>query len=171
MQSSRRFAGSWLLTINDAHREGLDVEATICQQELTLESNSEEWEPTGNSTYPARKEPVIAPPPLDSLERAVDEVASSPAAVLASLDSSKCIRAGRRFEGTQSKHMASIGWLHVHAEIGDKVCVFHSGPLAYIVHPQDNGLYTFVGDCYLHGAMHGEALDMEDLEDQEFVLV
>lgn len=41
--------------------------------------------------------------------------------------------------------------------------------MPYVLRSQDQGRYTYVGDCYAHGLMQGEAMDA-DIEAQEFAL-
>lgn len=44
-------------------------------------------------------------------------------------------------------------------EEGDIICILYGGPVPYVLRPTAvPGEYKFVGDCYLHGQMHGEAL-------------
>ena len=43
-------------------------------------------------------------------------------------------------------------------ESGDLVCVFLGGMTPFIIRPVDQK-YKFVGECYVHGIMHGEALE------------
>ncbi len=44
-------------------------------------------------------------------------------------------------------------------EPGDLVCVFLGGRTPYILRPAKEHKYRFVGECYFHGIMYGEALD------------
>lgn len=52
---------------------------------------------------------------------------------------------------------------------GDLICVLFGGQTPFVLRrdPQREGLYRLVGDCYVHGLMHGEALSM-DLDEQKF---
>lgn len=58
---------------------------------------------------------------------------------------------------------------------GDKVTMLYGGQFCYILR-ECGDYYTFVGDAYLHGVMHGEILDLgmqkewEKLEERDFVL-
>lgn len=56
------------------------------------------------------------------------------------------------------------------AQVGDLICVFYGGSVPYVIRPVDDGSFTFVGDCYIHGLMDGEAIETEGLLEQEFVL-
>ncbi|KAF8853909.1 HET-domain-containing protein [Acephala macrosclerotiorum] len=63
---------------------------------------------------------------------------------------------GRALFGTTSGH---IGVGDATMEQGDLVCVLLGGRTPYILRPVDGGKYRFVGECYLHGIMYGEALE------------
>lgn len=43
--------------------------------------------------------------------------------------------------------------------------------MAYVLRPCGPSRYFYIGDCYLHRVMHGEALDTEDFKDEEFTLL
>ncbi|KAH7333797.1 hypothetical protein BKA66DRAFT_435785 [Pyrenochaeta sp. MPI-SDFR-AT-0127] len=46
------------------------------------------------------------------------------------------------------------------AEIGDLVCVLSGGHVLYVLREKNQcSLYEFVGECYVHGMMDGEALN------------
>ena len=62
---------------------------------------------------------------------------------------------GRKLFSTLSGH---IGIGNGTLESGDLVCVFLGGMTPFIIRPVDQK-YKFVGECYLHGIMHGEALE------------
>ena len=53
--------------------------------------------------------------------------------------------------------------------IGDIVCVLYGGDVPFILHPDGQGHYALIGECYVSGIMQGEALDM-GLEEREFLL-
>jgi hypothetical protein len=74
---------------------------------------------------------------------------------------------GRRFSLT---NCGRLGLMPADAKEGDVIWVFYGGNLPYVVRRCEDGMYTFIGDCYLHGFMHGEAIDL-DLESVKFVLV
>ena len=71
---------------------------------------------------------------------------------------------GRKLFSTTSGH---IGLGNATLEPGDLVCVFLGGKTPFIIRPVDQK-YKFVGECYLHGIMHGEALE-EGLKRQELI--
>lgn len=62
---------------------------------------------------------------------------------------------GRKLFSTLSGH---IGIGDGTLESGDLVCIFLGGMTPFIIRPVDQK-YKFVGECYLHGIMHGEALE------------
>ena len=71
---------------------------------------------------------------------------------------------GRKLFSTLSDH---IGQGDVMLEPGDLVCVFLGGRTPFIIRPVDQK-YKFVGECYLHGIMHGEALE-EGLQRRQLI--
>jgi hypothetical protein len=48
-------------------------------------------------------------------------------------------------------------------EVGDVVCVLFGGKMPFCLRPQGDN-YLLVGECYVHGLMRGEAIDMLELE-------
>ena len=62
------------------------------------------------------------------------------------------------------------------ARVGDKVCMFFGGQVLYLLREEDGGRYHFVGECYIHGLMDGEALEFlelkeEGIKEQVFVVI
>ncbi|KAF6796410.1 heterokaryon incompatibility [Colletotrichum sojae] len=43
-------------------------------------------------------------------------------------------------------------------QAGDEVCVFRSGQVAYALRQSETGCWRYVGECYVHGIMDGEAV-------------
>ncbi|KAH8589917.1 heterokaryon incompatibility protein-domain-containing protein [Bisporella sp. PMI_857] len=74
---------------------------------------------------------------------------------------------GWRFCNTEA---GRIGRVLKPVKRGDIVCVFYGGEVPYVLRPRGDGQYTFVGSCYIHGLMDGEALQIEGVEDQEFAI-
>lgn len=62
-----------------------------------------------------------------------------------------------------------LGLVPASTRHGDKVAVFLGGSTPYILRKAGKGTYMFRGDCYVHGIMHGEALQ-KDHEVEELVL-
>jgi hypothetical protein len=60
-----------------------------------------------------------------------------------------------------------LGLVPASTRHGDKVAIFQGGSTPYILQRSRKGTYMFRGDCYIHGIMHGEALQekhkMEEL--------
>jgi hypothetical protein len=63
-----------------------------------------------------------------------------------------------------------LGSMPKGAEVGDKICVFYGGSLPYVIRDCGNGRYRFIGDCYVHGVMYWEAMNM-DIKTEEFALI
>jgi hypothetical protein len=51
------------------------------------------------------------------------------------------------------------------ARVGDLIGIFLGGTVPYVLRPNDDGTYSFLGECYVHGLMDGE--DMKMLEEGE----
>lgn len=61
------------------------------------------------------------------------------------------------------------GLVPIVANTGDKVILFHGGKVPFLL--RDNGdHFALVGECYIHGIMHGEGLALEDVEKRLFAL-
>jgi hypothetical protein len=55
-------------------------------------------------------------------------------------------------------------------EIGDEVCLFSGGQVLYVVRSREEGRFDFVGECYAHGLMDGEAYIEESFMLRDIVL-
>ncbi|KAH8763885.1 heterokaryon incompatibility protein-domain-containing protein [Hyaloscypha finlandica] len=53
---------------------------------------------------------------------------------------------------------------------GDVICVLFGGEVPYVLRPTGTGSFWVIGECYVHGIMHGESLS-HDAEVTEFRLV
>ncbi|KJA17678.1 hypothetical protein HYPSUDRAFT_79586 [Hypholoma sublateritium FD-334 SS-4] len=51
------------------------------------------------------------------------------------------------------------------ARKGDAVCIFQGGEVPFVVRPKGDGNWEFVGECYVHGIMSGEAVREAKRED------
>lgn len=51
-----------------------------------------------------------------------------------------------------------VGFVPKAAQAGDVVCILYGGEVPYILRPIGDGCYSVVGECYIDGIMHGEAL-------------
>ncbi|KAL9614603.1 MAG: hypothetical protein Q9167_000891 [Letrouitia subvulpina] len=61
-------------------------------------------------------------------------------------------------------------------EIGDEVAIFNGGNVPFILRRFEPGnerelVYRLVGDGYLHGLMHGEALSLDTYDERDLVIV
>lgn len=57
------------------------------------------------------------------------------------------------------------------AQIDDQVWGLVGGNILYVVRKLEDGFYKFVGECYVHGMMHGEIGERESFEIQDITLV
>lgn len=64
-----------------------------------------------------------------------------------------------------------IGLGPEYCQVGDQVCVLYGGQVLYILRECGSHEFKFVGECYLHGMMDGEALQHKHFSEREFVLV
>ncbi|KAJ8128994.1 hypothetical protein O1611_g4638 [Lasiodiplodia mahajangana] len=71
------------------------------------------------------------------------------------LDNLNCTTVGRRLFRTTNGY---IGLGPAAAVAGDSVCMLSGGRLLYILRALSEGTYEFIGECYVHGLMDGEAL-------------
>ncbi|OCK73897.1 hypothetical protein K432DRAFT_257846, partial [Lepidopterella palustris CBS 459.81] len=62
---------------------------------------------------------------------------------------------GRKLFSTTNGY---IGIGDITLEPGDLACVLLGGRTPFILRPVDHGKYRYIGECYLHGTMLGEAL-------------
>ncbi len=77
---------------------------------------------------------------------------------------------GRRLITTETGY---IGLAPMASQRGDKVCVLFGCSTPVILRPLAGNGYEFIGECYVHGIMEGEAIAMlekETLAKQEFAL-
>ncbi|MCJ1358202.1 MAG: hypothetical protein MMC33_008201 [Icmadophila ericetorum] len=80
-----------------------------------------------------------------------------------------CLR--RMFSWTSNGYM---GLVPAATQIGDKVCVLYEGLALYVLRDVGQGFYQFVGECYIHGFMDGQAIELlknGSLKEERFVLV
>jgi hypothetical protein len=69
---------------------------------------------------------------------------------------------GKRFFITYDGH---YGMAPASADVDDTVVVLSGSDVPFVVRGWDDGTYDLVGECYLHGAMHGERIQAEDLNE------
>lgn len=76
----------------------------------------------------------------------------------------------RRAFGTTSKQY--MGLFPRGTKVGDEICIFSGGCVPFVVRPQAaSKSYQLVGECYVHGIMNGEAMQMAGFEMQEIELI
>jgi hypothetical protein len=75
---------------------------------------------------------------------------------------------GRQLFGTEKGY---IGIGDITLEIGDLVCVLIGGKTPFILRPVVGGKYRFIGECYVHGIMFGEALEEGLKREKVFTLI
>ena len=73
---------------------------------------------------------------------------------------------GRRFFTTSGKYM---GLAQSGVRIGHVVVILHGGKTPYLLQRLGSGGYRFIGECYVHGCMNGEVLNM-GLTEEEFAI-
>ena len=57
-------------------------------------------------------------------------------------------------------------------QAGDGICVFFGALVPFVVRPhKSSGSYQLIGECYVHGIMDGEILQMPGLETEEITIV
>ena len=66
-----------------------------------------------------------------------------------------CVRFGRRLLWAEAEY---VGLGPPAMQVGDDLCNLYGGSVLYIVRDRDDRTQTFVGECYVHGLMDGEAL-------------
>jgi hypothetical protein len=67
----------------------------------------------------------------------------------------------RRFCRTGDGRLAQVP---EHAAVSDSVCILHGSQVPYVLRRQEDGTYVVIGECYVHGIMHGEALALPSYE-------
>jgi hypothetical protein len=97
--------------------------------------------------------PTICALPTPTLELTPDDYAKREAGP-ATMESLRfCL--GRRFFITRK---GFLGLAPPEAARGDIIVVFLGAPVPQVLRKNNDGYYTLVGECYVHGIMGGEAL-------------
>jgi hypothetical protein len=63
-----------------------------------------------------------------------------------------------------------IGFVPKNTQVGDIICILYGGEVPYVLRPRKDGCYSIIGECYIHGIMHGEALSEGGIGTKEFKL-
>lgn len=59
------------------------------------------------------------------------------------------------------------------SEVGDKICIFFGGSVPFVLRDTGDGYFIFIGECYIHGIMDGEAIPVHHNKDrtQDFQII
>jgi hypothetical protein len=63
---------------------------------------------------------------------------------------------------------ARLGLIPTLALPDDVICIFNGGNAPFILREDGDGYYRLIGETYINGFMDGEAMEMGDIETQEF---
>ncbi len=64
-----------------------------------------------------------------------------------------------------------LGWVPLSTEEGDIIAIFKGAKVPFVLRPirgSRDGSFTFIGECYIHGIMYGEAIKKGNLEECTF---
>ena len=57
-------------------------------------------------------------------------------------------------------------------QAGDRICVFLGGPVLFVLRPhKPSKSYQLIGECYVHGIMDGEILEVPGIESEEITII
>ncbi|KAI3322975.1 hypothetical protein HD806DRAFT_94651 [Xylariaceae sp. AK1471] len=62
---------------------------------------------------------------------------------------------GAVFCGTRRRYVGFVPGL---AKMGDRICLLDGGRVPFLLRPEEGGMYSLVGEAYIHGIMQGQAL-------------
>jgi hypothetical protein len=57
------------------------------------------------------------------------------------------------------------------AQVGDQVCLLLGGQVLYVLRDREDGYREFIGECYVHGMMDGQACEDKSFSIRDIVLV
>jgi hypothetical protein len=80
----------------------------------------------------------------------------------------KAMTFGRRLFQTSR---GFIGLGPAACNLNDNVCVLLGGQVLYVLREHCNIGYEFIGECYVHGMMDGQALEDKSFSKKKFVIV
>lgn len=128
--------------------------------------------------------------PIKNTSRPHLDLISDPAAYIALIDIEVSDYSDFNFETVPPEHTAAslakrtscarfcvtdnrcAGLVPPRAEEGDTVVIFHGLSVPFIISSRGlEGLHRLVGECYIHGSMYGEALELPHAEEMDFFLV
>lgn len=55
-----------------------------------------------------------------------------------------------------------IGLAPMAAQVGDSICILYGCSVPVVLRQQGEGSWAFIGECYFHGMMDGEAIEMNE---------
>ena len=143
---------------------GCFAEGPLQAQLNTSESLSDLHNPDADQTRPGPKYITITPQRTrNTIERTLSGLYASDAILTC---------CGRRFITTTK---GRVGLAPADCKEGDVIFVFLGSGMPYVLRPNIAGVgetltFTFVGECYLHGIMNSEVLDMLEREDTDLEL-
>ncbi|KAL1600761.1 hypothetical protein SLS60_007149 [Paraconiothyrium brasiliense] len=79
-----------------------------------------------------------------------------------------CVTTGDRFAWAPGSQQRFDG---IQAQRGDRICILQGGRVPYLLRRITDGTYVLVGECWVQGLMHGEALELPDYKTEKIVLV
>ena len=164
--------GIWLILIDD---RGNDLEkcprmvfelAELARAQSIGHTSIENWQPQAETqTWMENRMTDLDPANALAVEKGISllKCAGLPGAKCGQFQSAFNIGgSGRTFFLTRSGRMG-VGPRYMEPE--DIVVVLFGGKTPYILRPADSGCYHFVGECYIDGLMHGEAIELTDDSD------
>jgi hypothetical protein len=65
-----------------------------------------------------------------------------------------------------------LGRVPMGSAIEDKICILFGGCVPFVLRESGDGFFKFIGECYIHGIMDGEAMEGQDIEslNQDFAI-
>jgi hypothetical protein len=85
------------------------------------------------------------------------------------IPSSVFINSAQKFTIARNMCVTARGYLGrvpMGSEIGDKICILFGGSVPFILQDTGDGYFKFIGECYIHGIMDGEAMQSQDINSQ-----
>ncbi|KAF4892904.1 Heterokaryon incompatibility protein 6, OR allele [Colletotrichum fructicola] len=87
---------------------------------------------------------------------------------ISGLEAFLALTESRRFAATD---IGLIGYVPMRAKKGDLVCILHGSEVPFVIRKETGGKYSVVGECFMHGIMEGQALQMESIKDEVFSFI
>ncbi|KAK2012064.1 heterokaryon incompatibility protein [Colletotrichum eremochloae] len=92
-----------------------------------------------------------------------------------SLASCLAMARGRKFATTEKGRIGMVPWIgskeNKRDQKGSMIVVLHGCCVPIVLDPNGENEYKVVGECYVEGVMHGEAVYWEEREAETFILV